>query len=116
MPGAPHYGYTLIEIMRATGNNYRHYEEWRRHASHPTQQQKRDIAVIATVIFGPEWQLPQTNPFSYALPWFVLENLSNGSYVRLERLVIDAMDAMVSALGITADAYVVRAAEEFEVD
>ena len=116
-PGSQHYGYTVIEIMRAAGNNYRHYEEWRRRASHPSTQQSRDVAVIAAVIFGPSWELPQTNPFPYALPWFVLRrNSVTGATGRLRRSVMDAMYAMVSALGITTDGYVLRAAEECEVD
>jgi hypothetical protein len=110
----PYYGkgrFSLARVLKATGNNFRHYEEWRVDGNAPTKEQANNIRVIADVLHCP---LPQpktcsNHPFGNIVAWWVLKEIGGGGYSPLEAALRKTAREMVDVLGVESSPHVVWA-------
>lgn len=98
-PGPQVAGYSVRRIFKAGGNNFRHYEEWRRDAAQPTSRQTESIAPIATLLNIPLLPAVPHTVVNIMAPQ-ILEKLGTSGYASVELLVREAMYAMVVDLGV----------------
>jgi hypothetical protein len=119
-PGPVIAEHSIRAILRALGNNFRHYDEWRRDEAKPTGQQIASIRPIAAVLgvdleaacreickSRGEQEIPFAHhPYDHIMARFVLHEIGKDTYAPIEALVKASMDAMVTALGLDDDAMV----------
>ena len=90
-------GFSIPRILKATGNNFRHYDDWK--TEKPNKRQRWSIEPIAALLGVPLSVGCANHPFNHVAAWDVLNALSGGSYEDLEGLVRASIDNMVAKAG-----------------
>jgi hypothetical protein len=77
---------SLACVLKVTGNNFRHYEKWRRGGAAPTDRQASSLRVIASVLEVPlpDMQSCANHPFGNIVAWWILKKIGGGAYLPLE--------------------------------
>lgn len=95
------YGFTIPKIVAAISDNFRHYDEWETHKASLSRKQIGDIKVLAA-IFGVALAADYSDhTFGVNVAWLAVNELSGGSYERLEEMVKQVSEDLIT-LGNTA--------------
>jgi hypothetical protein len=88
-------GCSIGAVLRASANNFRHNDEWRKRRGDPTDQQLQSIRILAAALRKPIADNGVNHPFGAHVCQETLELLSQGSFDKLSANLFAFANSMV---------------------
>jgi hypothetical protein len=102
-------GRSVPRILKAVGNNFRHYEEWSQYPpdnARVRDQQLDNARTIATLLECPFPDDTVVSALGHIVAWRAIYKLGGGTFAGLERIIQKTLYAMVEDLGLTENHHV----------